>query len=162
MLLKLPIALSYEDAGFKHNRWLIHYRWMEHDIIHWSTITKRWNTGPIWLHILHMIHMVWNMKPISVFPYKKPWYCLRWIFFRLLPLPVPSKYWEIIYASNKMWFFLKYTYRLIWHLVMMKSLDGNIFRVTGHLCGEWTPRTRPVTRSFDVFFDLYLNKQLSK
>ena len=40
-------------------------------------------------------------------------------------------------------------------------------RVTGHLCGEFTgpgefPSQRPVTRSFDVFFDLCLNKQLSK
>ena len=43
--------------------------------------------------------------------------------------------------------------------VMMTSSNGNIFRVTGHLCGEFTG---PVTRSFDVFFDLRLNKRLSK
>ena len=45
---------------------------------------------------------------------------------------------------------------------MMSSSNGNIFRVTGHLCGEFTgpgelPAQRPVTRSFDVFFDLSLN-----
>ena len=50
---------------------------------------------------------------------------------------------------------------------MMASSNGNIFRVTGPLCGEFTgpsefPAHRPVTRSFDVFFDLLLNKQLSK
>ena len=50
---------------------------------------------------------------------------------------------------------------------MMTSSNGNIFRVTGPLCGEFTgpgefPTQRPVTRSFDVFFDLYLNKRLSK
>ena len=50
---------------------------------------------------------------------------------------------------------------------MMTSSNGNIFRVTGHLCGEftgprWIPAQRPVTRSFDVFFDLGPNKQLSK
>ena len=50
---------------------------------------------------------------------------------------------------------------------MMTSSNGNIFRVTGHLCGEftghrWIPRTEPVTRRFDVLFDLRLNKQLSK
>ena len=51
---------------------------------------------------------------------------------------------------------------------MMTSSNGNIFRVTGHLCTEftgprWIPRTqRPVTQSFDVFFDLRLNKRLSK
>ena len=51
--------------------------------------------------------------------------------------------------------------------VMMTSSNGNIFRVTGHLCGEFTgpgefPAQRPVARSFDVFFDLCLNKRLSK
>ena len=50
---------------------------------------------------------------------------------------------------------------------MMTSSNGNIFRVTGPLCGEFTgpgefPTQRPVTRSFDVFFDLHLNKRLSK
>ena len=49
----------------------------------------------------------------------------------------------------------------------MTPSNGNIFRVTGHLCGEftgprWIPHTRPVTRSFQVFFDLCLNKPLSK
>ena len=49
----------------------------------------------------------------------------------------------------------------------MTSSIRNIFRVTGHLCGEftgprWISRTRPVTRSFDVFFYLCLNKRLSK
>ena len=50
---------------------------------------------------------------------------------------------------------------------MMTSSNGTIFRVTGPLCGEFTgpgefPAPRPVTRSFDVFFDLRLNKWLSK
>ena len=50
---------------------------------------------------------------------------------------------------------------------MMTSSNGNIFRVTGPLCGEFTgpgefPTQRPVTRSFDVFFDLRVNKRLSK
>ena len=45
---------------------------------------------------------------------------------------------------------------------MMTSSHGNIFRVTGHLCGEFTgpgefPTQRPVTRGFDVFFYLRLN-----
>ena len=54
-----------------------------------------------------------------------------------------------------------------WDYLMMASSNGNIFRVTGPLCGEFTgpgefPTQRPVTRSFDVFIDLRLNKQLSK
>ena len=44
---------------------------------------------------------------------------------------------------------------------MMTSSNGNIFRVTGHLCGEF-PTQRPVTRNFDVYFDLSPNKRLSK
>ena len=54
-----------------------------------------------------------------------------------------------------------------WNVHMMPSWNGNIFRVTGPLCGEFTglgdfPTQRPVTRSFDVFFDLCLNKRLCK
>ena len=50
---------------------------------------------------------------------------------------------------------------------MMTSSNGNSFRVAGHLCGEfiglrWIPAQRPVTRSFDVFFDLRLKERFSK
>ena len=50
---------------------------------------------------------------------------------------------------------------------MVTSSNGNIFRVTCHLCGEftghrWIPAQRPVTRSFDVLFDLRPNRWLSK
>ena len=50
---------------------------------------------------------------------------------------------------------------------MMTSSNGNIFSVTGLLCGEFTCpgeflAQRPVTRSFNVFFRLRLNKRLSK
>ena len=49
----------------------------------------------------------------------------------------------------------------------MTSSNGSIFLVTGPLCGEftghrWIPLQRPVTRNFDVFFLLRLNKRLSK
>ena len=49
----------------------------------------------------------------------------------------------------------------------MTSSNGNRFRVTGPLCGEftshwWSPLTKAsLTRSFDVLFDLRLNKRLS-
>ena len=56
--------------------------------------------------------------------------------------------------------------------IMMTSSNGNILRVTGPLLlalcagnspvnGEF-PTQRPVTRSFGVFFDLRLNRRLSK
>ena len=44
---------------------------------------------------------------------------------------------------------------------MMTSSNRNIFRVIGLLCGKF-PSQRPAARSFDVFFDLHLNKRLSK
>ena len=45
--------------------------------------------------------------------------------------------------------------------------NGNIFRVTGPLRGEttvyqWIPLTKASDGTFDVFFDLHLNKRLSK
>ena len=67
--------------------------------------------------------------------------------------------------SNPWWFTSN---RMVASCVsMMTSSNGNFFRVTGPLCGEFTgpgefPTQRPVTRSFDVFFDLRLNKPLSK
>ena len=57
---------------------------------------------------------------------------------------------------------------------MMTSSNGNMFRVTGFCAGNSPvtagnspvtgefPSHRPVTRSFDVCFDLRLNKRLSK
>ena len=50
---------------------------------------------------------------------------------------------------------------------MMMSSKGNIFRVLAICAGNSPvpgefPAQRPVTRSFDVFFDLRLNKRLKK
>ena len=50
---------------------------------------------------------------------------------------------------------------------IMISSNGNIFRITGPLCGEFTGHrrislTKSMTRSFNVFFDLRLNEQLRK
>ena len=50
---------------------------------------------------------------------------------------------------------------------MMMSSNRNIFRLTGHLRGEftghrWIPRTKASDAEFDVFFDLRLNQRLSK
>ena len=50
---------------------------------------------------------------------------------------------------------------------MMTSSNGNIFRITGHLCGEftgrrWIPRTKASDAELWFFFYLRLNKRLSK
>ena len=52
-------------------------------------------------------------------------------------------------------------------IIIMRSSNGNIFSVTGTCAGNSLvtgefPSQKPVTRSFDVFFDLRLNKRLSK
>ena len=67
-----------------------------------------------------------------------------------------------VYIRIKFWYANTHPYH-----IMMTSSNGNIFRVTSPLCGEFTgpgefPTQRPVTRNFDVFFDLRLNKRLSK
>ena len=62
----------------------------------------------------------------------------------------------------------------IFPVFMMTSSNGNIFRVTGFCAGNSPvtagnspvtgefPSHRPLTRSFDAFFDLRLSKRLSK
>ena len=85
----------------------------------------------------------------------------------------PELCWEVFW-ENVTWYVHLKLYPIIiirdnvriWN-AMMTSSNGNIFRVTGPLCGEFTgtgefPTQRPVTRSFDVYFDLRLNKRLSK
>ena len=65
------------------------------------------------------------------------------------------KVWTPIFMDDNAPSWIKHRHR------MMTSSNGNIFRVTGHLCEEF-PTQLPVTRSFDVFFDLCLNKRLSR
>ena len=50
---------------------------------------------------------------------------------------------------------------------MMTSSNGNIFRVTGLLCGEftghrWIPPTKASDAELSCFFDLRLDKRLNK
>ena len=52
-------------------------------------------------------------------------------------------------------------------LVMMTSLNGRMFRVTGPLCREftghrWIPLTKASDTAFWCFFDLRMNKRLRK
>ena len=69
-----------------------------------------------------------------------------------------------MYATNGCYLY-KHTNIIV--ITMIKHDDGikwNIFRATGHLwpvTGEF-PAQRPVTRGFDIFCDLRLNKWFSK
>ena len=101
---------------------------------------------------------------------------MSWKLSDLIVRPCLTNYFSLtlcmldyleIWICICIWYHFKWTeYQLIIGtgcpvLYMMTSSNGNIFCVTGPLCGEFTGQ-RPVTRSFDVFFDLRLNKQLSK
>ena len=79
------------------------------------------------------------------------------------------KHWFYSHKKSTIWrrkslstrFLLNGMSILITKNTMKTSWNRHIFRVTGHLCREFTTQ-RPVTRSFDVFFDLRPNKRLSK
>ena len=85
--------------------------------------------------------------------------CVRTVYVNTIPISCQRcRHPFISYDSYRV------SMTFVW---MMTSSNGNIFHVTGHLCGEFTgpgefPTQRPVTRSFDVFFDLRLNKRLSE
>ena len=82
--------------------------------------------------------------------------------------------WWLVVCADKCWGIIngaprnKFKWNLNWNNSRKyMSSNGNIFHNAGHLCGEFTshrefPSKRLVTWSFDVFFGLYLNKQLSK
>ena len=76
---------------------------------------------------------------------------------------------ELINTYKLMFCNLRYVVRMALKTLkpMMTSSNANIFRVTGPLCGEftghrWIPFTKASDASFDVFFDMHLNKWLSK
>ena len=73
-------------------------------------------------------------------------------------------------CSKPVWYNMAPNKRIIlpsWAINMMTPSNRKNFGVTDPLCGN-SPVTgefstqRPMTRSFDVFFDLRLNKRLSK
>ena len=73
-------------------------------------------------------------------------------------LPIYSyifNFWSIIVLNVSLWYGTYF---------MMTSSNENIFGATGPLCGKSLvtgefPSQRPVTRSFDVFFDLCPSKR---
>ena len=77
----------------------------------------------------------------------------------LMPLKIQWGHWEILLEDPI------YSQKLENRIChdMMTSSNENIFCVTGPLWGESTGHSqRPVKQSFTVFFDLGLNKRLSK
>ena len=94
-------------------------------------------------------------------------HCISVTVYNSHTFPAFNIWWLSVLSFSSNWPFWAYEMSLISWILRKTSSNGNIFRVTGILRGEftghrWIPRTRPVTRSFDVFFDLRLNKRLSK
>ena len=96
--------------------------------------------------------------------------CLQWLFYRpryTASYDVIWPWWvELFYQHIEAKWMRRWTKPSLVH-AMMTSWNGNNFRVTG-LCagnslvtGEF-PSRGPMTRNFDVFFALSLNKRLSK
>ena len=76
-----------------------------------------------------------------------------------------SSAWQTFLCWNRLWIPSKK--RQKYRKCMMTSSNGNIFRVTGPLCGEFSgsgefPTPKAVTRSFGVLFDLRLYIRLNK
>ena len=125
----------YEDVGWYHLNWAS-YDWA----MYWSGLGGVQRVQI--LLILHSIKVIYSGSSLL---------CAQWnditVHDDSMALKRSTHYWKFV--------------------SIMTSSNGNIFRVTGPLCGEFTgpgefPTQRPVTRSFDVFFDLRLNKRLSK
>ena len=79
-------------------------------------------------------------------------------FFQTLP------YWNVTAVTRSILLSLT---KVTSEMQPVTIINGNIFRVTGHLCGEftghrWIPRTNGQWRGlrFDAFFDHRLNKRL--
>ena len=92
------------------------------------------------------------IKYSGLFPFKP---CNHNIYLEIIIFPhLNNTHLQVTMSFNKK--NTKKKHKKVKHpiswLVMMTSSNGNIFRVTGHLCGECEfPAQRPVTQSFDVF-----------
>ena len=69
------------------------------------------------------------------------------------------------FEGPRVWFVRSYEKTSYW--IMITSSNGNIFRVTGHLCGEftghrWIPRTKASDAELWCFLWSAPNKRLSK
>ena len=146
--------------------------------LYWTYLNNGWSDWPdpwpwpccfkvkVWNSLIWGMGgwLTWNERDVSrsfmtmTVTYGKPWWG-GWMYHIVTGVTsdvgVPSTY--LVYW---LWCDRSVAY-------MITSSNGNIFHVTGPLCGEFTgpgefPAQRPMTRSFDVFFHLCLNKRFSK
>ena len=96
---------------------------------------------------------------------------LLWILLKFVPRSLINKHPALVHRA------VTFTQRRMlmrkifsWDLIRclpITSSNGNIFRVTGPLwgksiCHRWIPPTKVSKAELNVFFDLHLNKRLSK
>ena len=91
------------------------------------------------------------------------WGHIDW-FLVLIDLSQDTRMFMLYYQISSSYVLKIWT--VVFNFISLRTCY-DIFRVTGHLCGEftglrWIPRTKPMMRSVDVFFDLRLNKRLSR
>ena len=91
------------------------------------------------------------------------WWQVYWRIYASLILHELKALCSISVISNG----VHWSHFVVWKVSHENPSNGNIFRVTGHCAGNSPvtgdfPAQRPMMRSFDVFFDLRLNKRLSK
>ena len=73
------------------------------------------------------------------------------ISFRLSITKIQPCWWFISKSTRDSWILLTKGQQCKDRFNMMTSSSGNIFRVTGHLCGEFTgPRRIPYTKASDA------------
>ena len=160
----LLILIGIWESGDHSGLWA---QPMRHNVtlkLHWLSTYPEWSlrqTARRWGLVMEYFSFTfWQIfTPLSV----RCWpavMCVKLIYFTLLD----RRY--IVVTLQRLQFETD-GFVCLWIIHMMTSSNGNIVRVTGHLCGEFTgpgefPAQRQVARSFDIFFDLRPNKRLSK
>ena len=107
--------------------------------------------GCIIIIVIVIVIIVIILSSLSLSSSSKRHNGIKWFGYLLLSNPsVPEK--EIMWISK----FANW-YHTCEQYIMMMSSNGNIFRVTGHLCGEFTGhRWIPLTKASDAGFWCFL------
>ena len=117
------------------------------------------------LSSLYIAHML----PLLFLSYVSLWNSLFILStgYYHIPLTLSLLFLFVVYQIQRS-VYLKWLHTQRVSISMVTSSNGNIFRALLAICAGNSPvicefpAQRPVTRSFDVFFDLRLNNQLSK
>ena len=149
--------------------WLSGFHWLKNPVIEKTWWNIRWYYIDLYMVKAEFSLWINSLWPSDTIWWHRPGSTLVQVMACCLMAPshYMKQYWVII--SEILWHSPNDNFYPWYELehYMMTSSNGNICRITGLLCGEFTgpgefPAQRPVTWSFDVFFHLRLNKRLSK